>query len=160
VSRRPLQLRTLLEHLLEGEVRFVLVGGLAVNAWGYLRGTRDIDLVPDPASPNLERLATVLEDLEGRVQVGDGLLEAAAIRTFLAAGDRTLITTSLGDVDVLQGHPQVPGFAVLDADAEAVDMDGLQVRVCSLAHLLDMKRASDRARDRDDLEALEAARGD
>jgi len=34
------------------------------------------------------------------------------------------------------------------------------VRVCSLEHLLKMKRASDRPRDRDDLDALEAAQGD
>jgi hypothetical protein len=39
-------------------------------------------------------------------------------------------------------------------------MDGLAVVVCSLDHLLAMKRASSRPRDRDDLEALEAAQGD
>ena len=44
--------------------------------------------------------------------------------------------------------------------ATEVDMEGLVVRVCSLEHLLAMKRASDRPRDRDDLEALEAAQGD
>jgi len=38
-----------------------------------------------------------------------------------------------------------------------VEMDGLVVRVCSLGHLLKMKRASERPRDRDDLEALESA---
>lgn len=38
----------LLERLVEAEVRFVLVGGLAVNAWGYLRATQDVDVVPDP----------------------------------------------------------------------------------------------------------------
>jgi len=60
---------------------------------------------------------------------------------------------------VLQGLPQIPRFAVLDERAKDVDMDGLVVRVCSLEHLLDMKRASDRPRDREDLEALEAAQG-
>ena len=39
-----------------------------------------------------------------------------------------------------------------------INLDGLVVKVCSLDDLLWMKRASDRARDRDDLEALEAAR--
>jgi predicted nucleotidyltransferase len=48
----------------------------------------------------------------------------------------------------------------LDERAETVDMDGLEVRVCGLEDLLAMKRASERPRDRDDLEALEAARGD
>jgi hypothetical protein len=53
------------------------------------------------------------------------------------------VVTKLGLVGVLQGLPQVPPFRRLDA--EAVDA------------LLAMKRASDRARDRDDLEALEVA---
>jgi predicted nucleotidyltransferase len=70
------------------------------------------------------------------------------------------VVTELGQVDVLQGLPQVPAFASLDRRAQTVDIDGLEVRVCSLEDLLEMKRASDRPRDRDDLEALEAARGD
>ncbi len=138
----------------------MLVGGLAVNAWGYLRATRDVDFVPDPAPENLARLDDLLRELDGRVDVGGKLLEGGAISTFLRAGDRTLVLTELGQVDVLQGLPQVPRFAVLDEQATDVDLDGLVVRVCSLRHLLDMKRSSDRPRDREDLEALETAQED
>jgi hypothetical protein len=152
-----LALRELLDRLAVAEVRFVIVGGLAVNAWGHLRGTQDVDLVPDPDHGNLDRLATVLEEAGGRVETPQGRLAASAIRTFLAAGDRTLVATDLGPVDVLQGLPQVPSFRQLDAEAVPVDLGGTVVRVCSLGALLAMKRASDRARDRDDLEALEAA---
>lgn len=143
MTPEPLRLRELLARLHEAEVRFVLVGGLAVNAWGYLRATRDIDLVPEPSAENLGALDEVLRGLGGK-----------------GTGDRTLVATDLGQVDVLQGLPQIPSFAVLDAAATDVDLDGLTIRVCSLDHLLAMKRASDRPRDRDDLEALEAAQGD
>lgn len=160
MTPEPLGLRRLLERLVGAEVEFVLVGGLAVGAWGYVRATRDVDLVPDPATENLERLDAVLRELGGRVDVGGQLLAADAIRTFLRTGDRTLVVTELGRVDVLQGLPQIPSFAALDGAATEVDMDGLAVRVCSLEHLLEMKRASDRPRDRDDLEALEDASGD
>ncbi len=153
----PLRLRLLLERLREAEVDFVLVGGLAVNAWGYLRATRDVDLVPDPSRENLERLDALLVALGGKVEVGDRLLEPSAIKTFLRTGDRTLVLTDLGRVDILQGLPQVPSFASLDENASEVDIDGLVVKVCSLDDLLAMKRTSGRARDRDDLEALEAA---
>jgi predicted nucleotidyltransferase len=158
VSPQPLRLRLLLERLREAEVDFVLVGGLAVNAWGYLRATRDIDLVPDPSSENLGRLDALLVDLDGKVEVGERLLGSAAIKTFLRTGDRTLVLTDLGRIDVLQGLPQVPTFASLDERASEVDIEGLVVKVCSLDDLLAMKRASNRPRDRDDLEALEAAR--
>ena len=153
----PLRLRELLERLVATDVRFVLVGGLAVNAWGHVRATQDVDIVPAPDGENLERLAELLESLGGRVEVEGGRLASSAILTFLKAGDRTLVSTDAGHVDVLQGLPQVPSFDRLDADAKSVDLDGIEVRICSLDALVTMKRASERPRDRDDLEALEAA---
>jgi predicted nucleotidyltransferase len=154
----PLRLRELLERLVEAEIRFVLVGGLAVNAWGYLRATRDVDLVPDPETANLERLAALLAELGGRVDVDGRLLASSALSTLLRVGDRTQVVTELGTVDVLQGLPQVPRFADLDAGATSVEIEGLVVRVCGYEHLVAMKRASERPRDRDDLEALEVSR--
>jgi predicted nucleotidyltransferase len=156
----PLRLRQLLERLTEAEIRFVLVGGLAVNAWGYLRATRDVDVVPDPSSENLAKLDALLKELGGKVDVGGRLLDSSAISTFLKTGDRTLVVTELGRIDVLQGLPQIPVFAALDAEASDVDIEGLSVRVCSLDHLRAMKQASERPRDRDDLEALDAAQGE
>lgn len=157
MNTNRLRLRELLERLVGAEVRFVLVGGLAVNAWGYLRATRDVDVVPDPDRENLERLDTLLRELGGKVEVGGRLLGSDAITTFLRTGDRTLVQTELGQVDVLQGLPQVPRFEDLEKQARDVDIEGLAVRVCSLEHLLKMKRASDRPRDHEDVEALEVA---
>lgn len=159
MTPEPLRLRQLLSRLVESDIDFILVGGLAVGAWGYVRATRDVDLVPNPTPSNLEKLDTALRGMEGKVDVGGELLEGGAIRTFLRTGDRTLVSTELGQVDVLQGLPQIPPFATLDEAAVEIDMDGIAVRVCSLDHLLQMKRASDRPRDRDDLEELEAAGG-
>lgn len=59
-----LDLRALLELLHERDVRFVVIGGVAVAAHGYVRGTEDLDLVPDPDPQNLERLTAALDDLE------------------------------------------------------------------------------------------------
>lgn len=157
MNATPLRLRELLERLVEAEVQFVLVGGLAVNAWGYIRSTQDVDVVPNPDRANVEKLDALLRDLGGKVDVGGRLLDAASISTFLRTGDRTLVRTELGQVDVLQGLPQIPRYDELESEAKEIDIDGLAVRVCSLAHLLEMKRASDRPRDRDDLESLEAA---
>ena len=70
-----------------------------------------------------------------------------------------LVLTDLGRVDVLQGLPQIPSFDQLDERASEVDLDGLVVKVCSLDDLLAMKSASDRPRDLEDIQALEAARG-
>jgi len=158
--QEPLRLRQLLEQLVESEISFVMVGGLAVNAWGYIRATQDIDIVPDPDRDNLDRLDALLKSLGGKVDVEGRLLDSDAISIFLRTGDRTLVMTELGRIDVLQGLPQIPPFRVLATEATDVDMNGLVVRVCSLEHLLDMKRASDRPRDRDDLDALEGIHDD
>lgn len=152
-----LRLRELLARLVEADVRFVLVGGLAVNAWGYLRATRDVDIVPDPNTDNLTRLTDLLVALGGRVEAAEKTLAPTAIGAFLRAGDRTLVSTELGQVDILQGLPQIPRYSELRHDARRADIEGLGVWVCSLDSLLAMKRGSDRPRDRDDREALEAA---
>ena len=57
-------LRALLELLREEGVDFVVIGGVAVAAHGFVRGTEDLDLVPDPDPANLQRLASALDRLD------------------------------------------------------------------------------------------------
>lgn len=64
----------LLASLLKAEIRFVVIGGLALGAWGVISGTKDCDIVPDPTPENLQRLAKLVADLGGRVQLGESLL--------------------------------------------------------------------------------------
>lgn len=131
-----------------------------MSAWGHIRATDDIDLVPDPDAANLKRLAAVLEDLNGRVKVGDRRLTRESIAVFLRAGDKTYVVTELGDVDVFQGLPTIPRYSELDAEAATAELAGFEVRVCSLRHLVAMKRAADRPMDHLDIDALEAAHGE
>lgn len=151
--------RELIEQLTSAQVRFVVVGGIAVGAWGHIRGTRDLDIVPDPDLENLERLSAALVGLDGRVKVGERLTTSDSIPIFLKAGDKTLVATRLGDVDVLQGLPQIPSYEELASHSVTIDLDGIKVEVCSLEHLLAMKRAADRPLDRIDIEALEMGHG-
>lgn len=149
--------RELLERIVAAEVRFVLVGALAVGSYGSVRATKDVDIVPDPDKENLERLIDVALELGGRVQVGERLLDPGAVSLFLRVGDRTPILTRLGLLDVLQGLPTIPRYDELIAEAEVADDEDLAVVVCSLRHLREMKRAADRPMDRIDLENLEVA---
>ncbi|MBA2546210.1 MAG: hypothetical protein H0V15_04945 [Solirubrobacterales bacterium] len=149
--------RDLIARLAAAEVNYILVGGLAVGAWGHLRATEDFDLVPDPDYENLSRLIGVLEELGGRVKQGEQMLDSGSVRIYIRTGDKAYVVTELGDVDVLQGLPQIPRYAELETAAEEADVEGLNVRVCSLQHLIEMKRAADRPMDRMDLEALKTA---
>lgn len=64
----------LLTRLVEADIGFVVIGGLALGSWGVIRGTKDCDMVPDPAPENLGRLARLVADLGGHVQLGESLV--------------------------------------------------------------------------------------
>ena len=94
----------LLGRLVQADVRFVVIGGLALGSWGVVRGTKDCDVVPDPAPENLDMLAHVAAELGGHVQLGESLLGSErSIAVLLRSGERALIATRLGDLDVVQG---------------------------------------------------------
>lgn len=57
----------LFRALHEAGVRYVLIGGWAVNAHGHHRYTGDVDICPDPEPANLERLAALLRGFNASV---------------------------------------------------------------------------------------------
>lgn len=151
----------LMESLCASGVRFVLIGGLAVGVHGVVRATRDIDIVPDPARDNLERLAALLGALEAKpIGVDTDLLPHQPTEVDgLAGGGSFQLATVHGQLDVMQESGVIPSYAELTQDAVEIDWRGHAVRVCSLRRLRQMKRSAGRPLDLRDLEALEQAHG-
>jgi predicted nucleotidyltransferase len=150
----------LLRRLTTAEISFVLIGGLAVNAWGVVRGTKDLDIVVDPDPDNLARIADLAVAAHGQVHAGESFVSSRwSIAALLSQGERVDIETELGPLDVVQGLPGVPSYAALRPRAIEVEISGVIVPVCSLEDLLAMKRAAGRTRDFADLEDLDAAHG-
>lgn len=148
----------LLRRLVAADVEFVVVGGLAVGAWGVVRGTKDVDLVVAPEPENLRRIAEVAVAAGGHVQQGDALLGSPlSIASALAGGEQVAIETDLGRLDVVQGLDGVPGYRQLRPRATEAEILGVTVAVCSIEDLKAMKRAAGRTRDLADIEDLEAA---
>jgi hypothetical protein len=67
-----LDVGALLRQLHDAQVKHVLIGVLAVDAWGVIRSTKDIDICPSPDPDNLSRLADLLRGLGVR-QLGVGV---------------------------------------------------------------------------------------
>lgn len=148
-------LRALLEALHGAGVRFVVIGGVAVGAHGYLRTTEDLDVVPDPDLENLDRLISLLPSLDSTLPTaGDRRFDAARDGAELRRFRNVTLSTSLGGLDVVQRATGVPSYATLDEEAVESELLGVPVRICSLRHLRQMKRAIDGAQDRADLENL------
>jgi len=150
----------LLRRLTAAEVDFVVVGGLALNAWGVVRGTKDVDIVVASEPDNLTRVAKVAVAVGGHAQKGEALLGSPiSIAAALAEGEQVAIETNLGRLDVVQGLDGVPSYAELRSRAAEAEILGVTVAVCSIDDLKAMKRAAGRTRDLADLEDLEAAGG-
>jgi predicted nucleotidyltransferase len=147
----------ILSRLTEAEVEFVVIGGLALGAWGVVRGTKDIDVVVASDPENLKRVAHVAVELHGHVQAGESFVSSQpSIAAQLASGDQVAIETDLGRLDVVQGLDGVPSYDDLRARATETEVLGVPVTVCSLDDLKAMKQAAGRTRDQADLEDLEA----
>lgn len=148
-------LRSLLETLNEQGVHFVVVGGVAVGAHGYIRATADLDLVPDPDPENLNRLIAALDSLEATLPTVQGRpFDPKGDAGVIRRGGNVTADTKFGGLDVLQLADGVPSYSTLSQDAVESDLLGVPVQICSLARLREMKKAQDRAQDRADLENL------
>lgn len=148
----------LLRRLVEADTEFVVVGGLALNAWGVVRGTKDVDVVVATETENLKRIAEVAVAAGGHVQQGESLLGSpVSIASALANGKQVAIETDLGRLDVVQGLDGVPSYEQLRSRAAEAEILGTKVWVCSRDDLRAMKQASGRTRDLADLEDLDTA---
>ena len=54
-------------------VDFVVIGGIAVQAHGYIRWTKDLDVIVKPTALNFSRLTEALQELEAELR-GSGTL--------------------------------------------------------------------------------------
>jgi hypothetical protein len=148
-------LRALLGALHERSVDFIVIGGVAVGAHGYVRGTEDLDVVPDPDPENLRRLTSALEELESTLPtVQDRRFDPATDAGVLRRGGNVTATTRFGGLDVVQRAQGVPSYTQLAGDAIQSELFGVPVKICSLARLRAMKEAQSRAQDLADLENL------
>jgi hypothetical protein len=109
-----LDVAELIRRLHAAGVEHVLIGGLAVNAHGVIRATKDVDICPNPDLANLERLASLLQVLAVR-QLG---VEEAGFQEDempfdptraedLAQGGNFRLETPLGVLDVMQWVPGI-----------------------------------------------------
>jgi predicted nucleotidyltransferase len=145
----------ILTILADHGVDFVVVGGIAVQAHGYVRGTHDVDIIARPTTLNASRLSEALVALEAELRV-PGRLRLTDPHQ-LARAPLIPLMTRAGPLDVLNiehvdGGP--PSYDTLREAALKVDLGGREVAVAGLSDLIRMKRAAGRDQDLMDIEAL------
>jgi predicted nucleotidyltransferase len=136
-------------------VDFVVIGGVAVQGHGYIRGTHDLDIIVRPTTLNVTRLSEALMELEAELRVPGTL--GLADPNQLRRAPLIPAMTKFGPLDVVNvehvaGPPR--SYEALRDAALVITLDGLEVPVAGLSDLIRMKRAAGRAQDLADIEAL------
>ena len=138
-------MKPLLAHLELRGIRFLLIGGRGLEAHGYVRNTRDVDL---------------LISLAERDEIGKGLCDFGyVLRVETSIFSRWRCPDpEVEDIDLLYVDPGT--FAKLDADAVEMDLGNLVVRVPSVAGMVSLKlhamrnNPERRPRDSSDIQAI------
>jgi hypothetical protein len=149
--------RELFQALARHEVEYVTVGGVAIQAHGAQRLTRDLDVAVAASKENLDRLAAALVDLDARILGPDGQRSRSVpSAAMLASGDQWHLVTSYGRLDVLTLPAHLGSFADMRARAHDVPLGDVTVPIANRHDLLEMKRASGRPQDLADVRLLES----
>ena len=143
------EFREFLESLNRAEVDYLLVGGFAVNHYGYHRFTEDIDFWIGATDENFAKLLDAIRHFFGEDLPGLDM-------NFLENNETLFLGRVPTKIEVIQN---ASGVTFTDAYPRRVEttLDGIPVKLISLADLRANKKASGRHKDLADLENLPEA---
>jgi hypothetical protein len=144
----------IIERLAGAAVDFVLIGGVAAATHGSAYGTADLDVAYGRDPQNLERIATVLGSLGAKLRGAPPDVPFILDAETLAAGGNFTFVTQLGSLDLLAYPAGAPSFDALREAATVIEVRGHEVRVASIDHLIAMKEATGRPRDKERAQEL------
>jgi hypothetical protein len=139
----------ILELLAREGVDFVVIGGVAGGAHGSAYGTFDLDIVYAREPANLERIADVLRSLGATLRGAPPDVPFQLDARTVAAGANFTFSTRLGALDILAVPDGAPPYEQLKAAALTIKVRGQEIRIASLDHLIAMKEATGRPRDKE-----------
>ena len=149
-------LKKLITRLVNNQVEFVVIGGVAATVHGSAYVTYDLDICYSRDAENLARMATALAPYHPRLRdIPDDLPFFWDQRT-LHRGLNFTLKTDLGDIDLLGEVAGIGDFEQVLASSIWVELFGVECAVLSLEALIKAKRAADRPKDHLILPELEA----
>ncbi len=160
-----LAIEQVLAALEANEVRYLVVGGVAVVLHGHLRTTADLDLIVGLAPDNARRAISALVTLgfHPRAPVAaESFADADVRRSWIEEKGLTVFSMWSDrfpelEVDLFVQEPF--DFEAVYARAVRVPLDTTTATVIALDDLVELKRASGRPIDLADVEALRALSG-
>jgi hypothetical protein len=144
----PLQANPLLRSLVAHGVDFVVIGGLAGLAHGSAYPTYDLDIAYARDRANIARLVSALGEIRATLRgaPADFPLQLDA-RTIENGSDFTFDSPH-GNFDIFGEAAGIARYEDLRAEAVVATIAEIEVRLASIDHLIAMKRAANRTKDK------------
>lgn len=159
-----LDIQGIFEALAREGVEFLVIGGVAVGFHGFVRATKDVDIVPNPEPENLARLAGMLAALDTQIEGAEEFkgeeLPDPLDPEALALGGNWVLRTRLGRFDIMQWIGDDPLWEKLSPTAIEAEIGGRPVKFASYENLVALKEQAGRPQDLIDLQGLREARGE
>lgn len=140
-------------------VRFVVVGGFAVELWDVaVQPTVDVDITPDRSKENLDRLATALNELGAKLRYGEETVAIPGGFTGQNIEDMAVLnlSTAAGPLDLTLMPAGTDGYVDLARNASEIAYQDVVVPTASLADVARSKEAAGRPKDIRTLPAIRA----
>jgi hypothetical protein len=150
----------ILRAFAKARVRFVIVGGVAVNLRGVPRFTADLDVCVALDAENLTAIERALRPLGLVPRLPEPVIrlaDEATRRDWIENRNLKAFTFQHSNNPLLQVDLVIAGplsFEEIDADAETLQAGDLSLRVASTGALIAMKSGTGRAQDAADIDAL------
>lgn len=148
----------LLSLLADGEVQFVVIGGVAMYANGSPHLTRDLDICYQRSPENIRRLVSALAPHRPRLRGAPADLPFIFDERTVTHGLNFTLTTELGSIDLLGEVQGLGDYGAVAGAARSMKVFGRECQILSLDGLIQSKRAAGRPRDLAVLPELEALR--
>jgi len=141
--------RQVLQKLLDKKVSFILVGGYAVNYYGYNRVTGDMDVWIQPDNKNKSLLVIALQEL-GFDEEGIKIIESWDFTK-----PQLFHTGKKPDLTDFMTHIAGVDYDIAKQNAIQANIDGLNLSIIHITNLIENKKASGRLKDLTDVEYLQ-----
>jgi hypothetical protein len=151
-----MKLQQLIAVLSDADIRFSVIGGVALIARGVQRSTEDLDISYARDRENLKRLAAALAPIHPRLRGIEGDLPFVLDEATLRSGLNFTLDTDLGPLDLLGEVAGIGTYAAVDALSDELEIAGTKMLVLTVEGLEKAKRAAGRPKDLVDLGYLKA----
>ena len=155
-SKKPTgpDLSALLEGLIESDIKFILVGGLAAVVQGTPVTTMDVDIVHNQSFENISKLLAFLKSIGAFYRRPDNKVIEPKEEDLSGTG-HALFTTRLGPLDVLAVIEEGKAYEDLLEHTIEIEFRGHTIRVLDLKMMIELKRISNNPADKQRLPVLE-----